>query len=98
MDSDLECAAAVLVISSVIKKKKSLRKKREQRTVWVKPWLNRRNELSVYNTLLRELRKEDEDEYKKFLRITPEDFDDLVNLIKCDIKKKKYHNAKSYTT
>ena len=88
MDSDLECAAAVLVISSVIKKKKSLRKKRKQRTVLVKPWLNRRNELGVYNTLLRELRMEDEGEYKKFLRMTPEIFDDLINLIECDIKKK----------
>ena len=62
MDSDLECAAAVLVISSVIKKKKSLRKKRKQRTVWVKPLLNSRNELGVYNTLLRELHMEDEGE------------------------------------
>ena len=88
MDSDLECAAAVLVISSVIKKKKSLRKKRKQRTVLVKPWLNRRNELGVYNTLLRELLMEDEGEYKKFLRMTPEIFDDLINLIECDIKKK----------
>ena len=47
MDSDLECAVVVLVISSVIKKKKSLRKTRKQRTVWVKPWFNRRNELGV---------------------------------------------------
>ena len=59
MDSDLECVAGVLVTSSVIKKKKSLRNKRKQRTVWVKPWFNRRNELGVYNTLLRELRIED---------------------------------------
>ena len=81
MNSDLECAAAVLVISSVIKKKKILRKKTKQRTARVKPWLNRRNELGVYNTLLRELRMEDESEYKKFPRMTPENFDDLLNLI-----------------
>ena len=47
MDSDLECVVAVLVTSSVIKKKKSLRNKRKQKTVWVKPWFNRRNELDV---------------------------------------------------
>ena len=35
-----------------------------------------------------ELRMEDEDGYKKFLRMTPEIFDDLPNLIECDIKKK----------
>ena len=88
MDSHLECAAAVLVISSVIKKKKGLRKKRKQRTVWVKLWLNRRNKPGVYNTLSRELRMEDGGEYKKFLRMTPENFDDLLNLVECDIKKK----------
>ena len=35
-----------------------------------------------------ELRMEDEDGYKKFIRMTPEIFDDLPNLIECDIKKK----------
>ena len=48
MGSALKCAAAVLVISSIIKKNKSLRKKRKQKTVSVKPLLNRRNELGVY--------------------------------------------------
>ena len=56
-----------LVISSIIKKKKRPEKKKEnkrkQRNVWVKPWLNRRNELGIYNTLLTELRMEDEGEY-----------------------------------
>ena len=61
---------------------------RKQRTVWVKLWLNRPNKLGVYNTLLRELRMEDEGEYKKFLRMTPENFDDLLNLTECAIKKK----------
>ena len=53
----------------------------------MKPWLNRRNELGIYNTLLRELLMEDEGEYKNFLIMTPEKFDDLLNLIECDIKK-----------
>ena len=35
-----------------------------------------------------ELRMEDEDGYKKFIRMTPEIFDELPNLIECDIKKK----------
>ena len=30
----------------------------------------------------------DEDEFTKFLRMAPEIFDDLLNLIECDIKKK----------
>ena len=49
MDSDIECAAAAVLIAAILKKKKR-NKKRKRRTVWVKPWLNRRNELGVYNT------------------------------------------------
>ena len=30
---------------------------------------------------------EDKGKYKKFLKMTPEIFDDLLNLIECDIKK-----------
>ena len=87
MDSDLDCAAAaVLVTSTVIKKKKSLRKRRKQRTVWAKPWLNHRNVLGVYKTYLGELHMEDEAEHKKFLRMTLDIFDDLLNLIECNIK------------
>ena len=55
----------------------------------VKNGLNRRNELGVYNNLLWELRMEDEREYKKFLRMTLEIFDDLLNLIECEIQKKR---------
>ena len=51
--------------------------------------LNRRNELGIYNNLLWELRMEDESEYKKFLRMTLEIFDDLLNLIECEIQKKR---------
>ena len=36
---------------------------KEIRTVQVKHWLKRRNDLGVYNTLLRELRMEDEGEH-----------------------------------
>ena len=68
MDSDYECAAAAVLIAIVSKKRKRLRKKR-QRSVWVKPWLSRRNELGVDSTLLREFRLEDDEEYQKFLRM-----------------------------
>ena len=71
MDSDDECAAAAVVVAILIKKRKRLRKKRE-RSVWVKPWLSRRNELGADRTLLREFRLEDDEEYKKFLRMSPE--------------------------
>ena len=72
MDCDLECVAAILVISSVIKKKKCVRKKEKTKNCWIKLCWNRRNEIGVYNNLLQELRLEDEGKYKTFLRMTPE--------------------------
>ena len=49
--------------------------------------MSRRTNLGVYDTLLQELRSEDEGEYRKFLRMTPENFDELLELIKADISK-----------
>ena len=61
MDTELKCAAATLIIGILLKRRK--RKNRKQRSAWVKPWLKRRNERGVYNTLLQELRLEAKDEY-----------------------------------
>ena len=77
MDSESECAVAVIIVAAISKKRKRIRKKR-LRSIWVKPWLGRRNDLGVDNTLLREFRLEDSDEYKKFLRVSPENFDELL--------------------
>ena len=68
------------------KKRKRLRKKRE-RSVWMKPWLSIRNELRADRTLLREFRVEDDEEYNKFLRMSPENFDELPRLVQFDIQK-----------
>ena len=48
MDSESECAAAVIIVAAISKKRKRMRKKR-QRSIWVKPWLGRRNGLGVDN-------------------------------------------------
>ena len=75
MDADQESAAAAVVIGVLLKRRKS--KQRKKRSVWVKPWLQRRNKLGVYHTLLQELRMEAMEEYKQFLRMSPELFDEL---------------------
>ena len=95
MDSESECAAAVIIVAAISKKRKRIRKKR-LRSIWVKPWLGRRNDLGVDNTLLREFRLEDSDEYKKFLRMSPENFDELLGLVELDIQKKTPRCAKPY--
>ena len=86
MDSEEDVAAAAIVIA-IICKRREKRERKRNRSIWVKPWLQRRNELGVDNTLLMEFRFEDEDEYKKFLRMTPEVFYELLTLIQGDIQK-----------
>ena len=49
--------------------------------MWVKPWLRRRINLGVYETLVQELRPVDELEYKRILGITPQNFDEFLGLI-----------------
>ena len=50
--------------------------------MWVKPWLRRRINLGFYKTLVQELRFLDESEYKKTPRVTPQNFDEILGLIK----------------
>ena len=53
----------------------------------MKPWLKRRKNLEYYETLLPELRLEDEHNYKILLRMTSENFEEIFQLIKDDITK-----------
>ena len=54
--------------------KKEKKKSCLNKTLVIPSWFYRRNELGVYNNLLRELCMEDECEYKKFLRMTTKIF------------------------
>ena len=47
------------------------KRQRKRRSCWVKEWLNRRNSLSAYQTILSELRLNDA-EYFRYLRINTE--------------------------
>ena len=76
MDVEEKCAAAIIIY--IITKRKKRRKCKKQRSIWVKPWLNRRNQLGFYDTIMNEFRMEDTQEYKKFLRLPPSIFDELL--------------------
>ena len=62
-------------------------KKRKKRCARAKPWLQRREQFGAHDTLLRELRSEDESEYKIFLRMSPAAFDELLDMVEGDITK-----------
>ena len=85
-DSTLDIAAAAVVVGVLLKRRK-INKKRKSRNVWVKPWLQKRRELGVCDTLLLELRFREEQKYKKFLRMTSDNFDEILSLIENDIRK-----------
>ena len=64
--------AATAVIIALISERKKSRKNRKKKRVCVKPWLKRRKNLEFYETLLAELRLEDEYNYNILLRMTSE--------------------------
>lgn len=78
--SDVDLAACV-VVALLLKKKK--RKKR----IWVKEWLKRRNEFT-HERLLNELRISEPNDFKNFVRLDAESFDQLLRLVEPHIKKK----------
>ena len=55
MDSDEDAALAAIIIANFTENIK--RKKRRQRTEWVKSWLQRQNSYGFHSQLLRELRE-----------------------------------------
>ena len=76
MESDEKAAAAIVTL--LLAKKN---KKKRKRSVWVKPWLRRRINLGVYETVVQELRPVDELQYKKILGMTLQNFDEFFGLI-----------------
>ena len=61
-----EQAAAAVIIALISEKSKS-REKEKKRRICVKPWLKRKKNLEFYETLLAELRLEDEHNYNILL-------------------------------
>ena len=76
--SQEQAAAPVIIV--LISEKNKLRKKRQKRKVGVKPWLKKRKNLEFHETLLEELRLENE--YKNYLRMTSENIEEISQLKK----------------
>ena len=50
-------------------------KKRRNRKVWVRKWIAQRDSMGAYGALLQELRLEDAEGYRKYLRMNTECFE-----------------------
>ena len=87
---DTKEVALLSVIIACVDDGENVRRKRK-RKIWTKPWLLKRNELGFYNNLLAEFRLEDEDWYKNYLRMSANDFDELLSLVNDDLVKQNTH-------
>lgn len=59
----------------------------KKKRVWIRKWLSRRNKRGASSTLLTELALEDVAEYRNSMRMTRQQFNQLLNKITCNISK-----------
>lgn len=52
-----------------------LSKHKRKRSIWVRKWIDRRNQLGASATLLKELASEDRGAYKNIIRMSAENFE-----------------------
>ena len=70
--ADRRRIAAMVIVSILFKRK---RQRKRERSVREKEWLKRRGEKSVYREILQELRLEDEQNYRRYLRMDTATFE-----------------------
>lgn len=75
--------AAAVIINYILKK----RRKTRTRKCWVKEWIAKRGTQGAYSKLLVELRCEDSQYFKNFLRMSASDFQFLVEKVRPKIEK-----------
>ena len=80
-EDDFKLAAcAALIIAVVMKKKK--------RKIWVKKWLLARENKSVYNNLFQELRVDDAESYRRYLRMNTDTLQELLQSVTPKLEKR----------
>ena len=89
----LYLAAAVAIVGEEKNRLKEQEKayphkrKYKKKTVWVREWLTRRQELGQYDSLLTELHMEDQSGYRNYLRITLDLFQEMVEKLSPRLRK-----------
>jgi hypothetical protein len=87
-DSEFDEAFEEAVSECVVTLSEELKDILNQRRVWVKDWVSRRETLGASSTLFHELSVEDPLEYKRQLRMTVEQFDELLSSVEPHIAKR----------
>ena len=79
--------AAFTIAAAALLEQKEESKRWKQRGEWTKKWLLQRDEKGLYNNLVSELRLEEQRRYQNYLRMTEENLDELLSLIRKRITK-----------
>ena len=70
-DEDLLSVAVILILS------RRQQRQKNQKRIWIMPWLSRRQEFGAFDNLMKELEMEDTPGYVSFQRMHPELFEEL---------------------
>ena len=72
----------LLVLLIARSRRKAKKAKKRTRTIWVKNWLKNREEKSIYTNLLAELRVDDRENFRRYIRMDTETFENLVSRVR----------------
>ena len=90
----------VCAVSSVVVALVARRKRRRPRSCWVRDWLQKRPQHGTHVALLSSPRSSDPSTYRNFCRMTPDDYDELLRMVRPAITHSdtKYRKAISWAT
>lgn len=80
-------AAALLIVYH----ERHMKIKKRNRSCWVREWILRRENYGAYNNLLNELRIEDAQQFRNFIRMSAIDLEKLLCLVGGKIQKQDTH-------
>ena len=73
-----------IVVASVallLDEEEQTRKKRRTRTIWTRPWMLRRKINRAFHKIFKELKGQDSDGFKGYVRMDVDHFEELVHLL-----------------
>lgn len=90
-------AASLLILADEMENEEQKKRKKRLRSTWVHPWLAKRSVDGAHQTVLQEFQNVADQQYmfKQFLRMDPETFNQLLELVKPLIQKQDTHLRKA---
>ena len=80
-------AVIAIAAAGMVSEEKKQARKRKKRVAWVKPWLLKRQKHGAFEAILNGFWREDPTEFKQFIRMDSETFDELLGLVEHSIYK-----------